>query len=76
MNRCRTGHSEAFYAIATDGMPRMVQIGEADVIPEQTHLGVAESAAVKVGAEQLRIPNLGYLEDQLMNLRPSNSGLL
>ena len=76
MNRCRTAHSEAFYAIATDGMPRMVQVGEADIFPEQTHLGVAESAAVKVGTEQLRIPNLGYLEDQLMNLRPSTSGLL
>lgn len=69
MNRCRSAHGQPFYAIATDGLPRMVQVGEEDMHPEQTHLGIAESAAVKLGAEQVRIPNLGYIEDQLMNLR-------
>jgi len=73
MNRCRTPHGQTFYAIATDGLPRMVQVGEEDIVAERTHLGVAESAAVKVGAEQLRIPNLGYIEDQLMTLRPGSS---
>ncbi len=76
MNRCRSAHGQAFYAIATDGLPRMVQVGEEDVHPEQTHLGVAEAAAVKVGTEQLRIPNLGYLEDQLMTLRPGTAPLV
>ena len=76
MNRCRSAHGQAFYAVATDGLPRIVQVGEEDVFPEQTHLGVAESAAIKLGTEQLRIPNLGYLEDQLMTLRPSGSGVV
>ena len=70
MNRCRSSQGPEFYAIATDGLPRMIQVSEDDVFPEQTHLGVAESAAVKVGRELLRIPNLGYIEDQLMGLRP------
>ena len=47
----------------------MIQVNEQDVFPEQTHLGVAETAAMKVGREQLRIPNLGYIEDQLSALR-------
>jgi chemosensory pili system protein ChpC len=76
MNRCRSAHGQAFYAMATDGLPRMVQVGEADVHPEQTHLGVAESAAIRLGTEQLRIPNLGYIEDQLMTLRPGQATLL
>lgn len=69
MNRCRTAHGEPFYAFATDGMPRMVQVGEEDIVAEQMHLGIAESAAIKLGTEQVRIPNLGYVEDQLMNSR-------
>ena len=72
MNRCRSAHGQPFYAFATDGLPRMVQVGETDMQPEQTHLGIAESAAVKLGAEQVRIPNLGYVEDQLMSLRPGS----
>ncbi len=71
MNRCRSVHSQAFYAIATDGLPRMLQVGEEDIVAEQTHLGVAESAAMKLGTEQLRVPNLGYVEDQLANVRPN-----
>jgi len=73
MNRCRSAHGQEFYAIATDGLPRMVQVSEEDIFPEQTHLGVAESAAVKLGTEQLRIPNLGYVEDQLLTLHPKSS---
>ena len=69
MNRCRSAQGPEFYAIATDGLPRMIQVNEQDVVPEQTHLGVAETAAMKVGREQLRIPNLGYIEDQLSALR-------
>lgn len=72
MNRCRSAHGEPFYAIATDGLPRMVQVGEEDIVAEQTHLGIAESAAIKLGTEQVRIPNLGYLEDQLANIRPGS----
>ena len=70
MNRCRTAHGEPFYAIATDGLPRMIQVGEEDIVAEQMHLGIAESAAIKLGTEQVRIPNLGYVEDQLMSARP------
>jgi len=69
MNRCRSTHGQEFYAIATDGLPRMVQVSEDDLFPEQTHLGIAESAAIKLGTELLRIPNLGYVEDQLLTLR-------
>lgn len=69
MNRCRSAQGPEFYAIATDGLPRMIQVNEQDVFPEQTDLGVAETAAIKVGKEQMRIPNLGFIEDQLSALR-------
>ncbi len=72
MNRCRSAHGEPFYAIATDGLPRMVQVGEEDIVTEQRHLGVAESAAIKLGTEQVRIPNLNYVENQLMRARPES----
>ena len=65
LNRCRSVNSLPFYALATDAMPRMVQLGAADVSPQQIHLGVAESAALRLGAEQARVPNLGFIEDQM-----------
>ena len=65
MNRCRPDSELAFYGIATDALPRMVQVGEEDAESERTHLGVAETAAVKLGAEHVRIPNLGYIEGLL-----------
>lgn len=73
MNRCGSAQGPEFYAIAIDGLPRMIQVNEASVFPEQIDLGVAESAAIKVGAEQLRVPNLGYIEDQLSALRAKSS---
>lgn len=65
LNRCRSAGGRAFYAVATDALPRMVQLGAEDCVPEQIHLGVAESAALRLGTEQARIPNLGFFEDQL-----------
>jgi len=74
MNRCRNANGPAFYAIATDGLPRMVQVGEADLPPEQTHLGIAEAAAVTLGTEHVRVPNLGYIEDQLVTFSAHRAG--
>lgn len=73
MNRCKSAHGDAFYAIATDGLPRLMQMGQVDVVSEQVELGIAELAAVKLGREQFRIPNLGFVEDQLVSRRPMNS---
>jgi len=73
MNRCGTPQGPEFYAIATDGLPRMIQVNEQSLLPEQAELGVAESAAVQLGSEVLRIPNLGYIEERLQALRAKAS---
>ena len=72
MNRCRSATSQPFYGIATDSLPRMVQVSPEDIDSEQTHAGIAETAVGKIGSEQVRVPNLGYIEDQLAMLAKQN----
>ena len=72
MNRSQSTQGLAFYALATDGLPRMMQVGEQDVSSdqaEQTELGAAAAAAVTLGREHLLIPRLDYVEGQLERLR-------
>jgi len=68
MNRCQSSTGQPFYGIATDSLPRMVQVSPEDVDAQQTHAGIAEMAVAKMGNEQVRVPNLGYIEDQLSML--------
>lgn len=72
MNRCRSTTGQPFYGLATDSLPRMVQVSPEDLDSEQTHAGIAETAVGKMSNEQVRVPNLGYIEDQLAMLARQN----
>ena len=62
MNRARSATGLPFYAIASEGLPRMVQLTADDLTNESTRLGRAESVAVRVGTEAAVIPNLEFIE--------------
>jgi len=64
MNRTQSSGGVAFYALATDGLPRMVQLSDADVAAAEDRPGKAEASVVRLGTESASIPNLAYLEDQ------------
>ncbi len=68
MNRARSASGLPFYALAAEGLPRMLQLAADDVTNEATRLGPAESVAVKVGTESAVIPNLEFIESQLSSL--------
>lgn len=68
MNRTGIGCATAFYALAVDGLPRLVQLAEGDITHHDGRLGRAESLAVQIGTETASIPNLGFLEQQVGRL--------
>ena len=68
MNRARSAQGPAFYALAADGLPRMVQLNDGDVSNTPIALGPAEKAVVAVGTEPAIIPNLEYVEKQVRAL--------
>ncbi|MEM7219998.1 MAG: chemotaxis protein CheW [Pseudomonadota bacterium] len=68
MNRCGSPSGQSFYAFAIDGLPRIVQVGEEDVAEVDETLGAAERAAAHLGTESVRIPDLAYIENQLLSL--------
>jgi chemosensory pili system protein ChpC len=68
MNRARTANGLPFYAIAAEGLPRMLQLTADDLSNESGRLGPAESVAVKLGTESAVIPNLDFLETQISTL--------
>lgn len=68
MNRARHSSGLAFYAIASEGLPRLVQLASNDLTNESTRLGRCESVAVKVGTESAVIPNLEYIETAVTKL--------
>lgn len=68
MNRCSSSTGQPFYGIATDSLPRMAQVKQEDIEAQKTHAGAAETAVAKLGGEQVRVPDLGYIEEQLSNL--------
>jgi hypothetical protein len=57
-----------FYALAAEGLPRMVQLTADDLANESCKLGVAEQVVVKVGTETAVIPNLDLIETQVAKL--------
>jgi len=69
MNRTGGG-SARFYALAAEGLPRLVQLAEGDLNEQDERLGRAEARFVKVGAESASIPNLHFLEEQVSALGP------
>jgi chemosensory pili system protein ChpC len=69
MNRTHRSGGIAFYALATDGLPRMVQLTEADLVTAEDRPGKAEASVVRLGTEIASIPDLAYLEVQAGSLR-------
>lgn len=71
MNRARSVSGPAFYALAAQGLPRMLQLLEDDLHNTTARLGVADVMQVRVGTEEATIPNLAYVEDRLADLAQS-----
>lgn len=68
MNRARNARGLPFYALASEGLPRMVQLTADDLANEPCRLGVAEAMVVKVGTESAVIPNLNAIETAVAKL--------
>ncbi len=68
MNRARSAEGPAFYALAADRLPKMVQLNDNDISNQPIALGPAETAVVAVGTEPAVIPNLEYIEEQVRSL--------
>ncbi len=68
MNRARHTSGPAFYALAAQGLPRMLQLVEEDIRNLDTPLGVADAMQVEVATEAAVIPNLSYVEERLAEL--------
>lgn len=68
MNRARNANGLPFYALAAEGLPRLVQLTAEDLSNEATRLGPAESVVVKLGTETAVIPNLTVIETAVAKL--------
>lgn len=68
MNRARTRHGAAFYALAASALPYMVQLGDEDLKGENDSLGPADVMVVRMGTFKARIPDLEYIETQVAGL--------
>lgn len=67
MNRSGAG-AMSFYALAVEGLPRLVQLTGSDLGDQDGAPGPAEARRVRVGAELASIPSLTYLEQQIAGL--------
>ena len=68
MNRSRHATGQPFYALVAAALPRMVLVNDQGLVPDECELGRAETARATLGAEQISLPDLGYIEDQLAEL--------
>ncbi|HEY5647363.1 MAG TPA: chemotaxis protein CheW [Pseudomonadales bacterium] len=68
MNRTRNANGLPFYALAAEGLPRLVQLTADDLSNAATRLGPAESVVVKLGTETAVIPNLTVIETAVAKL--------
>ena len=71
MNRARHSSGPAFYALAAQGLPRMLQLMEDDIRNLDDPLGPADAMQVEVATEAAVIPNLAFIEDCLAKLGKS-----
>lgn len=69
MNRARNSTGPAFYALVAEGLPRMVQLTEEDLVSSDATLGPADVMCIKVGTEDATIPDLGFLERNVAALQ-------
>ncbi|MFP6834733.1 MAG: chemotaxis protein CheW, partial [Pseudomonadales bacterium] len=68
MNRSRTADAIPFYALAAEGLPRMLQLTDGDLENVPAKLGKAEVATVRVGTESAIIPDLKVIEQHVSEL--------
>jgi len=68
MNRACNAKGLPFYALAVEGLPRLVQLTSEDLASESARLGPAETAVVKLGTETAVIPNLNMIETAVAKL--------
>ena len=68
MNRAHSIAAPPFYALAAEGLPRMVQLADGDIGTADDELGPADVMHVSVGTEKAIIPNLRYIEERLLEL--------
>ena len=71
MNRTRLANGIPFYAIAAEGLPRMLQLADDDLSNVPGKLGDAEVVALRVGTESAVIPDLELLERSVTELKAS-----
>jgi chemosensory pili system protein ChpC len=70
MNRTSETAALPFYALAAEGLPRLVQVAGSDLAGDDAKPGRAESQIVRLGAENAAIPRLNFIEQQVSRLRP------
>lgn len=51
-----------FFALVTQGIPRLVKVAEEEISEQDSPAGVADLMQVRVSGEEASIPNLPYLE--------------
>ena len=68
MNRARSRKGRAFYAVAADGLPRLLRLNAEDLSTKPVRLGPAEVASVRVGTEPAIVPNLAFIEGQIATI--------
>jgi chemosensory pili system protein ChpC len=68
MNRARSHKGRPFYAVAADGLPRLLRLHAEDLSSKPVRLGPAEVASVRVGTEPAIVPNLSFIEGQIATL--------
>lgn len=68
MNRARNARGLAFYAFATEGLPRLVQLTAEDLCSEPSEHGSVVSTVLKVGTETALLPNLEVVEQAVAKL--------
>jgi chemosensory pili system protein ChpC len=68
MNRARNARGLPFYALAAEGLPRMVQLAENDLSNESSRLSPLESVVVKLGTETAIVPKLEVIETAVAEL--------
>jgi chemotaxis signal transduction protein len=61
MNRTSAGGTP-FYGLITTGIPRLVQLAQADIVAEEAAASPLMRVSMRVGAERLTIPHLGQIE--------------
>ena len=70
INRVTPDAAWPFYALIVHGIPRLVQVAEVDIAPEQDAVAAGELLRIRVGTELLAIPDLVSLEQQVARLLP------